>query len=887
MHDHRRAGWWLRSIVLAWIVWVPAGAGAVEQVIVTFKTHFDIGYTDMASAVVERYRTTMIDQALRVVDQSRGLPPDQQFVWTIPGWPMAKIVEDWPGQTPERPARVLEAFRSGRFVVHALPFTTHTELLEPEDLVRGLGFASRLSRSVDLELPRDAKMTDVPCHAWIIPTLLRRAGVDFLHLGCNGGSRAPELPALFWWEGPDGARLLTMYSETYGTGLIPPADWPHKTWLALIHTGDNHGPPTPEEVTKLLEEAKTRLPGVSVRIGRLSDFADALLAERPRLPVVRGDMPDTWIHGPMSNPQGASLARTARPAIAAGEALHPLLTLWRVPVPDARARTAEAYEQSLLYGEHTWGGAQYWITRYGSGTEFPYGDAWKRDRDAGRFARLEASWAEHTAYIERSAELAGEVLGENLAALARSVSAEGPRVVVFNPLPWPRDGLVEVDPAAAASFASAVPAGGGERVAVVTGQFLARGVPPMGYRTFCLSAEPAAAGAAPSEPRPSTIESRFFRAELDPVRGTVRSLVEKRSGRELVDPDAPHGMGQYLYERFDRSQTEGFVKAYGKIDADWVRNEFGKPLLPSAEEVPYRAESPEGFTLAIERSAVAESAAMNVPGRITTRLTLPAELPYVELAITLHEKPADPWPEAGWLCIPARATEPRFRLARLGAVVDPAADLVPGSNHRLLALNGGLAVFDPAGRGLGVCPLDSPLVSLGEPGCWKYSRRFVPERPWVYVNLFNNQWTTNFRMWNEGTWTARVRLWAMDAYAAEPDLITPSWEARQPLRAALADGAAGSLPPEQAGLELSRRGVLVTAFGPNPDGAGAVLRLWELAGQSGPCTVRLPAPLRPATVQPADLRGRPVGSPTAVSDGVFTLDVPAWAPATVLLPEIP
>ena len=46
--------------------------------------------------------------------------------------------------------------------------------------------------------------------------------------------------------------------------------------------------------------------------------------------------------------------------------------------------------------------------------------------------------------------------------------------------------------------------------------------------------------------------------------------------------------------------------------------------------------------------------------------------------------------------------------------------------------------------------MDSPLVSLDEPGCWKYSLDFVPKRPSVYVNLFNNQWTTNFRLWNQG-----------------------------------------------------------------------------------------------------------------------------------------
>jgi alpha-mannosidase len=71
----------------------PSCSASIEQVIIVFKTHFDIGYTDMASNVVHRYRTSMIDQALNVSDQNRGLPAEQQFVWTIPGWPMKKIAE--------------------------------------------------------------------------------------------------------------------------------------------------------------------------------------------------------------------------------------------------------------------------------------------------------------------------------------------------------------------------------------------------------------------------------------------------------------------------------------------------------------------------------------------------------------------------------------------------------------------------------------------------------------------------------------------------------------------------------------------------------------------------------------------------------------------------
>lgn len=208
-----------------------------------FKTHFDIGYTDMASNVVQRYRTAMIDQALEVVDQNRDLPPAQQFVWTIPGWPTHKILEDWPGQKPERKQRVLQVFKEGRFVVHALPFSMHTELLEPEDLVRGLGYSSQLRRGLGLELPRDAKMTDVPEHTWMLATLLHHAGVQFMMMGCNGRSGPLRVPMLFWWEGPDGSRVLTLYSPNYGTQLMPPADWPCHTWLALLHTGDNHGPP--------------------------------------------------------------------------------------------------------------------------------------------------------------------------------------------------------------------------------------------------------------------------------------------------------------------------------------------------------------------------------------------------------------------------------------------------------------------------------------------------------------------------------------------------------------------------------------------------------------------------------------------------------------------
>ncbi len=237
--------------------------------------------------------------------------------------------------------------------------------------------------------------------------------------------------------------------------------------------------------------------------------------------------------------------------------------------------------------------------------------------------------------------------------------------------------------------------------------------------------------------------------------------------------------------------------------------------------------------------------------------------PYLDLEVTLHNKPADNWPEAGWLCLPVNAAKPQFRLGRLGGIADPAKDFVRGSNHDLQAVNTGVTISDAEGPGVGICPLDSPLVSLDRPGLFRYSPDFVPTKPVVFVNLFNNQWTTNFRLWNEGTWTMRVRLWPFDRFDAQAALITPSLEARYPLLAAAADGKAGTLPATQKGLELSARGTLVTAFGPNPDGPGTVLRLWEYAGVRGPCEVHLPAGLDVKEVQPVNLRGQPTGQTAA------------------------
>jgi len=886
----------------------PAGQPRLKKVIVAFKTHFDIGYTDLAAAVVERYRTSMADKALDVCDLARQAPPERRFVWTLSGWPMSQLL--WSGQTPERRERIERAVRDGLLVWHALPFSLETESLDLEDLVRGLRFSSALSRRFGMPLARDAKMTDVPSHAWILPTVLRHAGVEFMHVGSNAANPVIDIPMLFWWEGPDGSRVLTLYnSQGYGTvnqpggsfvvsfarmptdavmdrcsGFTPPPGWPCKTWLVLIHTGDNQGPPSPEAVEKILGYLRRKLPGVEIRSGRLSDFADAVLQERPKLPVVRADMPESWIHGIMSMPVETKIARNTRPAIAALESLEELLRRQGVAVRPARDAVAAAYEQCLLYGEHTWGASSmYYSPRV-------YGKAWEEARAQGKYAFAEDSWREHGSYARTAQQLVTPALAADMQALAGGVKASGPRIVVFNPLPWRRSDVVSLAAPAGQNGGWKDAQTGQPAACAVRGRqfyLLAVDVPAMGYRSYVPAPADDRSGALAADPAAGVIENAFFRLKLDAARGTVESLVDKRSGRQWVDGRSPYGLGQYLYERFSTDVHAAYVQAYCQIHPGWEQG-VGKPGMPAAAQSPYVAASPRDFTLHIERGAVSVEAVMaaradgQVPHDVELRVALYPDQPYVDLQWSIRGKKPEPRAEAGWLCLPLAVPRPTFCLGRVGSLTDPARDTVAGCNNQVFCLSSGMTAADAAGTGIGLCPIDAPLVSLGAPGLFQFTRTFTPRPATVLVNLFNNVWGTNYQQWIGGSWSSRVRLWAADQKRAEADLITPGWEARSPCQAAFGDGPAGTLPLSQSGVELSRRGVLVTAFGPNPDGQGTLLRLWEQAGRDGACTVHLPAAADVAFVQPVDLRGEPTGRPLPVKDRAFTVSLRAIAPLSVV-----
>jgi hypothetical protein len=522
-----------------------------------------------------------------------------------------------------------------------------------------------------------------------------------------------------------------------------------------------------------------------------------------------------------------------------------------------------------MYYEHTWGGAIDWLGKYsparnyiGRISNWHYGEKWRADRRTDKFDRLIASWEEHTDYARRAGKVASAALHNRMEALARAVAVDGPRAVAFNPLPWQRDAIID--------------------------GVLVRNIPAGGYIT--LPARPT--GSVTPVESGNTFENRHFRIKLDAARGAIRSLVDKRSGRELVDDSGAHGFGQYLHEKFSADEVAAYAKAYirgGQAENSWAYAQIGKPNLPPAADMPYRALVAANFTVAgtrrgdavaFEMRAARDDAGVNYP--VTTRVLLHDEAPYVDVELTI-DKPADNRPEAGWICLPFKVNDPRFRVGRNGFIMDPSTDIIAGANRYMFAVGTGVALFDDQGKGVGVCAPDAPLVSLGTPGCWKFDRSYVPEKPALYFNLFNNQWSTNYRLWNEGKWTYRFRIWSFDRYDAAASLLAPALEMRYPVQSVSVDAPAGGLPSTQAGLAVSRAGVLVTAFGPNPDGEGTLLRVWEQAGVSGRLVVELPQGMDVATATPVNLRGGKIDGTIEVRSNKLEFELGAYAPASIVI----
>ena len=860
----------------------------VTDIIVVFKMHVDIGYTNLAEGVLQKYTTSMLEETLRSIEETSGLPESEQFVWTIPGWPLKYMLEN---SSPENQKKLENAIAEGRIVPHALPATYETEASDLETLARGLSITSEINTRFDLPEARDAKLTDVPSHSWALPTVLKNAGVDFLHIGCNPGSASPDVPVLFWWQGPDGSKLLTFYwAQYYGSGILPPKDWPHKTWLAMIHTHENTGAPSPEEVAKLLRSAKEEMPDVNIKIGRLSDFYDLLMKEDPQIPIIKGDMPDTWIHGYMSKPRETKLSKFLQRETFNTEILNTQLNEWAGTDFNIDTYIQKTAENIMLYDEHTFGLA----LSHGNQHRWTWDDEFKINKSLGYYDYLETSWREKANRIHTAERILIPARNKTLKNLAGNVELEGKKFVVYNPLPWPRTGRVTMF---AGIYQKKFEIFGlqdtesGDVIHVYNDynlvSFDAGIIPPLGYKSYTPLLHPIDHESSMVLDKVNNkIENQYFRIILNPKDGTVLSLFDKKNNKELVTQDSDKKFGQYILERPGYDKIRAYNKAYIKAGAEgWANEEMIRPQIPYDKTSDFT-----GFFKKIEYLDMNNAVRVTIFGELNDperqkyliTYTLYENQPYVEINWAVDGKAPSPLPEAGWLVFPFNVDAPEYRLYRTGGIVDPEKDFIDNTNHDYYFLNTSLAIFDPTGSGIGLnCP-ESPGVSLDSRGLFKFSGKKELSNATVFVNLYNNQWGTNFTEWIEGSFSSKMYIWSYSDYDSEESLITPSEETRVSLMAVYSDSEKGEIPASQSGVSLSRKGILVTAFRKIKE--GTELRIWEQSGKEGDCTVILPASSDYNIAYPSDLRGGIITQEgTKISNNSFKTRIRANQPMSFIL----
>jgi hypothetical protein len=269
-------------------------ARPVERVLVVSKTHLDVGFTDLAAAVRERYLRDFFPRAIAVGRELRALGGPERLCWTTGSWILHEALE---AADAAQRVDLERAIADGDLAWHALPFTTHTELLDRSLLEHGLSISARLDDRFG-RTTRAAKLTDVPGHTRSLVSALAAAGVDLLHVGVNPAAPAPDVPARFRWRDdaapvePGGAAPeVTVMYQAGGYGALQVLE-DGTTAVVVEMTGDNVGPPSVEEVATTWALLRARMPEARLQAATLDDVADVLRPAADALPVVTAEIGD-------------------------------------------------------------------------------------------------------------------------------------------------------------------------------------------------------------------------------------------------------------------------------------------------------------------------------------------------------------------------------------------------------------------------------------------------------------------------------------------------------------------------------------------------------------------------------------------------------------------
>jgi hypothetical protein len=880
-------------------------------VYVVHHSHLDIGYTDR-QGVVLRNHLEYLDSALELAGATDDWPEDARFRWTVES---ALPVRRWLGaRAAPSVARFVELAQAGRIEVTALPYQLHTEACSTEELHRLLRFTDRLRE--EYEIPVTSAMhTDVPGAVVGLVDALAAAGVRYLSAAHNWAGRSvpflhrgQELGRPFWWRSPAGNRLLVWFTDTphgmaymegnvvglaesfpatedllpgyldalahrsvpyrheaFGWSGLTDADvtrppYPHDLLHLRVQGGnaDNAGPSlVPPTV---IREWNARYAWPKLRMATNTDF---FAAAESRLGGVleehTGDWTDWWADGLGSGARPLGYARRAQHAVRHAETLHTLAGA------DASAAVAAVYDKLGLFDEHTWGAANPWHDHedgFDSG-----GLQWARKCELAYSAADDAEDLRHA-----GARRLGAGLGPPAGALAS--------YLVVNPGPATR-----TDTVTAFLPASTVPLDAG--IAVVdarTGATMPHHeelvrpqewpTRPYGRRLVLTVGDVPGCGAvrldvvAGDGPAPvtdlglvGTVDNEFYRVDYDLRGGVIRSLFDKRAGRELVNDTAYAGMNQYVYDRYSTigevNHLSGHIEAGGTHQLALLsgRSLGRRPSLVRAE----RTAAGETLEVALDGDGI---------DWLRTTVSLPAGVPRVYITNRLH-KQRTTTKESIFFAFPFAAGAPTgWELT--GGVGGPDAATVPGAARHMQAIRH-WASFGDGDFSIGWATLEAPLVMFGD--------LYLPYSPFppsvrpepaelgtVYSWAMNNIWDTNFPGQQHGETTFRYAITSGTGEEAAAGLVDPFLVV--PLT-----GTARA-PDVHVFAEVAHPNVYVSSLARSRRGHSLVAYLRSTAATTVETTVRLPYDVRGAylgTSLERDLR------PVPVRDGAVEATLPPGA----------
>lgn len=362
-------------------LWAQTSDPKVEKVYVAFKTHLDVGFTDLSSVVTQTYVNNYIPKALDVSERLNAEHASEKYVWTTGSWLIWKYLQT---ASPEEVKRLEEAIHRGDIVWNAVPYTVESETMN-RDLFETILL---LSQKLDEKYGKKtiaAKMTDVPGHTRSIIGPMSQAGIRFLHIGVNPASQIPAVPEYCRWRDADGNELVLVYQQDYGTDNVLPGG---KVAISVNFTGDNLGPHTYEQVKEIYANLHKRYPNAKLIASSFNEIAEELWRLRETLPVVTSEIGDTWIYG-----YGGSPIRMAK-----FRALSALYSEWlRKGKIEKNSKEAISFAAELgLIAEHTQGLDVKTHLRNWDKYDM---DAFLANRYTKPFRRMEESWEELDQYI--------------------------------------------------------------------------------------------------------------------------------------------------------------------------------------------------------------------------------------------------------------------------------------------------------------------------------------------------------------------------------------------------------------------------------------------------------------------------------------------------------